>query len=72
MQLAQVEKIDTMTPRQPEVTLEYDKATNILNKVTKRSIKIGEQVTTFQTEENLLSLTRKRKMEAKSTSMDDR
>eukprot|EP01018_Ginkgo_biloba_P011027 Gb_06801 [translate_table: standard] len=47
MQLAQVEKIGTTTPKQPEVT-------------------------TFQTKENLLSLTKKRKRGAKSTGMDDR
>eukprot|EP01018_Ginkgo_biloba_P040016 Gb_27258 [translate_table: standard] len=67
MQLPRAEGMDTTTPRHPEVTLEYDKATSSLKKVNKRRIKTGEQVTTLQTEENLLSLTRKRKRGAKST-----
>eukprot|EP01018_Ginkgo_biloba_P026714 Gb_11440 [translate_table: standard] len=72
MQLGQVKRMDTMTPRHPEMTLEYDKSTSNLKKVTKRRIKTGEQVTTLQTEENLLSLTKKRKRGAKGAAMDDR
>lgn len=45
----------------PEVILEYDKATSSLKKVTRRRIKIGSQVSTVQIEENIFSLTRKRK-----------
>eukprot|EP01018_Ginkgo_biloba_P033112 Gb_37952 [translate_table: standard] len=55
-----------------EVTLEYDKSTSSLKKVTKRKIKIGEQVTVLQIEENLLSLTKKRKRGTKGAGMDVR
>eukprot|EP01018_Ginkgo_biloba_P030265 Gb_36344 [translate_table: standard] len=72
MQLAKVERMDTTTPKHPEVTLEYDKSTNSLKKVTKRKIKIGEHVTILQTEENLLSLTKKRKRGTKGASMDNK
>eukprot|EP01018_Ginkgo_biloba_P015706 Gb_14252 [translate_table: standard] len=43
----------------------------ILKKVTKRRVKIGEQVTILQTKENLLSLTIKRKRGAKGVGMDE-
>eukprot|EP01018_Ginkgo_biloba_P017023 Gb_03553 [translate_table: standard] len=72
MQLAQVERMDTPPPSYPEVTLEYDKSTSSLERVTKRRIKTGEQVTTLETEENLLSLTRKRKRGTKDAGMDDK
>eukprot|EP01018_Ginkgo_biloba_P005382 Gb_27444 [translate_table: standard] len=54
-----------------EVTLEFDKASSSLKKVTKRRIKTGEQVTILQTEENILSLIRKRKRGTKGASRDD-
>lgn len=41
MQLSQVEWMDTKTPRNPEVTLKYDKSTKNLKKVIKIKIKIG-------------------------------
>eukprot|EP01018_Ginkgo_biloba_P038656 Gb_08457 [translate_table: standard] len=72
MQLARAEEMDTTTPSHPEVTLEYDKAISTLKKVTGIRVKMGEQVTTFQTEENLLSPTRKRKRGTKSIGLDDR
>eukprot|EP01018_Ginkgo_biloba_P026719 Gb_11436 [translate_table: standard] len=72
MQLANAEEMGLATPKPPEVILEYDRATNSLKRVTKRKIMIGAYVTTFQTEENLLSLTRKRKRTTWSTDMDDR
>eukprot|EP01018_Ginkgo_biloba_P037210 Gb_31601 [translate_table: standard] len=42
MQLDQVEKVDTSVPRHSEVTLEFDKSTSSLKRVTKRRVKIGE------------------------------
>eukprot|EP01018_Ginkgo_biloba_P007005 Gb_02753 [translate_table: standard] len=68
-ELADSSYLESTTPL--EVMLEYDRATNNLKKVTRRRIKRGEQVTTLQTEENLLSLTRKRRV-GKGTSMDDK
>eukprot|EP01018_Ginkgo_biloba_P005659 Gb_15701 [translate_table: standard] len=65
-------QMDTTTPRHLEVTLEYDKATSSLKRVTKRKIKTGEQVTTLQIEENLLSLTRKRKRGTKGEEVVER
>eukprot|EP01018_Ginkgo_biloba_P015894 Gb_33091 [translate_table: standard] len=58
------------TEEHPEVTLEFNKATNSLKKVTKRRIKTGESVTILQIEENLMSLTRKRKRGTKGAGMD--
>eukprot|EP01018_Ginkgo_biloba_P017444 Gb_09493 [translate_table: standard] len=69
--LAKAEKVGSTPPKAPEVTLEYDKVTSILKKVTRRKVKTGGQVTTIQTEENLLSLTRKRKRKARGTGMED-
>lgn len=59
------------TPKLPEVTLEYNKGTNNLKKVTKRRVRIKSQVSMLQTEEKQLSLTQKRNREAQSTGMDD-
>lgn len=61
MQLNKAVEMGSIVPKSPEVTLEYDRATSSLKKVTKRKIQTGDQVTTFQTKENLLSLTRKKK-----------
>ena len=55
----------------PKVILEYDKATSILKKITKRRVRIGSQVSTIQMEENVLSLTRKRKWGAQSKELGD-
>eukprot|EP01018_Ginkgo_biloba_P009393 Gb_17530 [translate_table: standard] len=71
MQLAKAEATGGATPKLPEVTLEYNKSTSNLKKVTKRKVKTGSHVTTLQTEENLLSLTRKRKRGARSIGIDD-
>eukprot|EP01018_Ginkgo_biloba_P013594 Gb_33654 [translate_table: standard] len=72
MQLAKAEEVGSTSPKHPKVTLKYDRATNNLKKVTKRKIRTGDQVTTFQTEENFLSLTWKRRRAGRSIDMDDR
>eukprot|EP01018_Ginkgo_biloba_P037491 Gb_41482 [translate_table: standard] len=70
-QLARAEATGGVMAKPPEVTLEYDKATSSLKKVTRRRIRIGRQVSTVQTEENVLSLTRKRKRETRSKDLGD-
>eukprot|EP01018_Ginkgo_biloba_P016477 Gb_08042 [translate_table: standard] len=61
----------SVLPRCLEVTLEFDKSPSNLKKFTRRRIKIGEQVTMLQTEENHISLTRKRNRGAKGEGVDD-
>eukprot|EP01018_Ginkgo_biloba_P023445 Gb_23998 [translate_table: standard] len=72
LSLAKVDEVGSTTSKPLEVTLEYDRATNSLKKVTKRKIKTGDQVTTLQTEENLLLLTQKRRRVGWGANVDDR
>eukprot|EP01018_Ginkgo_biloba_P005475 Gb_18082 [translate_table: standard] len=71
LQLARAEAIGGVMAKPPEVTLEYEKAISSLKKVTRRRIKIGGQVPTIQTKENMLSLTRKRKRETRGKDLGD-
>ena len=57
MKLAKAKEIDSTTPKPLDVILKYDRATSSLKRITKRKIRIEDKVTTFQIEENLLSLT---------------
>eukprot|EP01018_Ginkgo_biloba_P011385 Gb_11873 [translate_table: standard] len=69
--LDKAEEVGSVPPNPLEVTLEYDKATSSLKKVTRRKVKTESQVTMIQKEENFLSLTHKRKREESGTSMED-
>eukprot|EP01018_Ginkgo_biloba_P030876 Gb_15319 [translate_table: standard] len=70
-QLAEAEATVGVVMKPPKVILEYDRATSSLKKITRRKVKIGSQVSTIQTEENVLSLTRKRKRGTRSKELGD-
>eukprot|EP01018_Ginkgo_biloba_P021815 Gb_33590 [translate_table: standard] len=70
-QLAEAEATGGVVMKPPEVILEYDKATSSLKKITKRRVRTGSQVSTIQMEENVPSLTRKRKRGAQSKELGD-
>lgn len=70
--MSKAEEMGLTASKPPKVTLEYYRVTSSLNKVTKIRIKMGEKVTTFQNEENLLSLTQKRRRLVRGISTDDK
>eukprot|EP01018_Ginkgo_biloba_P034125 Gb_39972 [translate_table: standard] len=70
-QLAKAEATGGVVMKPPELILEYDKATSNLKKITKRRVRTGSQVLTIQMEENVLSLTHKRKRGAQSKELGD-